>query len=112
MRCEGAVQSASQLLGGEQVHPRRGQLQGQRNALETLADMGDIFSVARVELIAWQHQADAIDKLPKGDLAKLSVPDLLRRLVKDGKTVRVVYTRGGWLDVDTLGDVLQGSSFQ
>ena len=31
---------------------------------------------------------------------------------KDGKNVRVVYTRGGWLDVDTLGDVVQGGAFQ
>jgi len=56
--------------------------------------------------------AELIGKLPAGDLAKLSMPDLLRRLVKDGKTVRVVYTRGGWLDVNTLGDVVKGGAFK
>jgi phosphoenolpyruvate phosphomutase len=56
--------------------------------------------------------ADTIAKLSPADLAKLSVPDLLRRLVKDGKTVRVVYTRGGWLDVDTINDVVRGSAFR
>ncbi|MBX3186664.1 MAG: phosphoenolpyruvate mutase [Labilithrix sp.] len=46
------------------------------------------------------------------ELASASVPDLLRRLVREGREVRVVYTRGGWLDVDTLGDVLKGSTFE
>jgi phosphoenolpyruvate phosphomutase len=40
------------------------------------------------------------------------VPDLLRRIVARGHTVRVVYSRGGWLDVDTLSDVLRGSAFR
>ena len=38
--------------------------------------------------------------------------DLLRRLVKDGNTIKVVYSRGGWLDVNTLSDVVKGSSFK
>ena len=33
-------------------------------------------------------------------------------LVKDGNQVRVVYSRGGWLDVNTLNDVVKGSSFR
>lgn len=48
---------------------------------------------------------------PAGELASATIPDLLRRLVKEGCEVRVVYTRGGWLDVDTLDDVLEGSAF-
>jgi phosphoenolpyruvate phosphomutase len=56
--------------------------------------------------------AQMIETMPAGDLAKLSMPDLLRRLVKDGKHVRVVYSRGGWLDVNTLGDVVKGSAFK
>jgi len=59
-----------------------------------------------------QIVAQMIATLPPGELAKLSIPDLLRRLVKDGKEVRVVYSRGGWLDVDTLADVLRGSAFK
>ena len=38
--------------------------------------------------------------------------DVLRRLVKEGHTVKVVYTRGGWLDVNTLSDVVKGSAFK
>jgi phosphoenolpyruvate phosphomutase len=43
--------------------------------------------------------------------ARGGVPDLLRRIVTSGRKVRVVYSRGGWLDVDTLSDVLRGSAF-
>ena len=53
-----------------------------------------------------------IDALPEQELGTMTIPDLLRRLVEEGSEVRVVYTRGGWLDVDTLGDVLEGSVFQ
>ena len=53
-----------------------------------------------------------LETLPAAELAKLSIPDLLRRLVKDGRSVRVVYSRGGWLDVDTLADVVEGSAFR
>jgi phosphoenolpyruvate phosphomutase len=56
--------------------------------------------------------AQMIGALPAAELAKLSMPDLLRRLVKDGKAVRVVYSRGGWLDVNTLSDVVKGSAFK
>jgi phosphoenolpyruvate phosphomutase len=45
------------------------------------------------------------------DRARDTMPDLLRRLVRSGERVRVVYSRGGWLDVDTLSDVLRGSTF-
>ena len=53
-----------------------------------------------------------IAAMPAAELSKLSMPDLLRRLVKDGKAVRVVYGRGGWLDVNTLGDLVKASAFQ
>jgi phosphoenolpyruvate phosphomutase len=56
--------------------------------------------------------SDLLAKIDGAELAKLSMQDLLRRLVKDGHAVRVVYTRGGWLDVNTLSDVVKGSSFK
>jgi phosphoenolpyruvate phosphomutase len=55
---------------------------------------------------------EMLDAMPKAELDKASMPDLLRQLVRAGKKVRVVYTRGGWLDVNTLGDVVKGSAFQ
>ena len=67
--------------------------------LKTTADGGKII-------------AEMLGKLPEAELVKLSMPDLLRRLVKDGHPVRVVYSRGGWLDVNTLGDVVKGGAFK
>jgi phosphoenolpyruvate phosphomutase len=55
---------------------------------------------------------EVIGNTPSAELAKLSIPDLLRRLVKDGQQVRVVYSRGGWLDVDTVNDLVRGSAFK
>jgi phosphoenolpyruvate phosphomutase len=55
---------------------------------------------------------EIVGALTADELAKATIPDLLRRLVKEGREVHVVYTRGGWLDVDTIGDVLEGSAFQ
>ena len=49
--------------------------------------------------------------LPEQELAKATIPHLLRLLLAQGHEVRVVYTRGGWLDVDTLDDVLRGATF-
>ncbi|MFO0742729.1 MAG: phosphoenolpyruvate mutase [Labilithrix sp.] len=56
--------------------------------------------------------SDLLGKVEASELAKLSMQDVLRRLVKDGHTVKVVYSRGGWLDVNTLNDVVKGSAFK
>ena len=37
--------------------------------------------------------------------------DLLTELVKRGEEIRVIYTTGCWLDVDSLEDVLAAGSF-
>jgi phosphoenolpyruvate phosphomutase len=55
---------------------------------------------------------ELLGKIEPAELAKLSMQDVLRRLVKDGHSVKVVYSRGGWLDVNTLNDVVKGSSFK
>ncbi|AKV03724.1 Phosphoenolpyruvate phosphomutase [Labilithrix luteola] len=55
---------------------------------------------------------EILDGMPASELETIKVPDLLRRLVRDGMTVRVVYSRGGWLDIDTIGDVVTGSTFK
>lgn len=38
--------------------------------------------------------------------------DVLREIIKSGKTIQVVYTAGNWLDIDRIEDVLAGSSFR
>ena len=44
-------------------------------------------------------------------LRGMKLPDLLDQLVAAGHTVRVIYTAGHWLDVDSVDDVLVGAQF-
>jgi len=44
-------------------------------------------------------------------LRSLKMPDLLQSLVQAGHPVRVIYTSGHWLDVDSVDDVLVGAQF-
>jgi len=47
---------------------------------------------------------------PEGKRA--TVPTLLSELVRRGERVRVVYSTGHWLDVDTLDDIVAAGSFE
>ena len=55
---------------------------------------------------------EMIEGMPAAEVNKATVPDLLRKVVKSGLTVRVVYSRGGWVDVNTLEDLVKGSAFR
>jgi phosphoenolpyruvate phosphomutase len=48
--------------------------------------------------------------MPENRSAKLH--QLLDELVQRGHQVRVIYTTGHWLDVDSLDDVLAAGSFR
>ena len=48
--------------------------------------------------------------LPENRQAKLH--SVLDELVRRGHRVRVVYTTGHWLDVDSLEDILAAGSFR
>ena len=54
---------------------------------------------------------ETIDGLEESALASLKVTDLLRKLIASGHAVHVVYSTGDWLDVDSVDDVLSGSTF-
>jgi phosphoenolpyruvate phosphomutase len=41
----------------------------------------------------------------------MKLPDLLQLLIADGAKVRVIYTTGHWLDVDSVEDVVVGAAF-
>jgi phosphoenolpyruvate phosphomutase len=43
--------------------------------------------------------------------SQLSLPDLLNRLIEDGRRVRVLYIHGHWMDVNTLADLEQADTF-
>ncbi|MBX3219580.1 MAG: phosphoenolpyruvate mutase [Labilithrix sp.] len=87
-------------------------LKDMATAPDTPGITGEWTGILKTSAAGSKVLAETIAKLPSTELAKLSMPDLLRRLVKDGKTVRVVYSRGGWLDVNTLGDVVKGGAFK
>jgi NDP-sugar pyrophosphorylase family protein len=36
---------------------------------------------------------------------------LLNRLAEQGQEIRVIYTSGNWLDIDSLEDVVNASAF-
>jgi len=44
-------------------------------------------------------------------MRRMRMTDVLKALVKAGHEVRVIYTTGHWLDVDSVSDVVQGGSF-
>ena len=53
--------------------------------------------------------ADVTDKLP---LSRSLLHLLLAELVQRGNPIRVLFTNGHWLDVDSLDDVVAASSFR
>ena len=74
---------------------------------------GEWMGILRVRSAAMprfrRYVSDLAD-VPKNRKAKLH--QLLSALVAAGEPVRVVYTTGNWLDVDTLDDLLAAGSFQ
>lgn len=60
--------------------------------------------------LPWVSSAlQSILALPENRAAKM--PTLLNKLVAEGHPVRVVYTTGNWLDIDTLDDVVNAGNF-
>lgn len=52
-----------------------------------------------------------IRQAPADEQKRMRMTDLLNRLVADGCEVQVLYTRGHWLDVDEMKDVVRGAAF-
>ena len=73
---------------------------------------GEWTGLLKLSAVGARTVREMLDTWPENERDQASMPDLLRRLVREKKNVRVVYTRGGWLDVNTLGDVVRGSEFQ
>ena len=51
------------------------------------------------------------DMLRSADRKRAKLPDLLNLLVENGKQIRVRYTTGHWLDIDSLDDVIHAGNF-
>jgi phosphoenolpyruvate phosphomutase len=56
----------------------------------------------------WMREAIAVARAD-GTLATARLSDLLMRVLARGGAVRVVYTRGGWVNVNSLADLLDAS---
>jgi phosphoenolpyruvate phosphomutase len=65
---------------------------------------------ARPEGCRWI--ADALEALhARPDFDRLTIPDLLNRLIDDGRQVSVHYIHGHWLDVNSLEDIDRAGDF-
>ncbi len=54
---------------------------------------------------------EKLEKEEKPRFETMKLPDLVRSVMKEGHVVRVLYTTGHWLDVDSVEDMLVGASF-
>ncbi|MCG8324787.1 MAG: phosphoenolpyruvate mutase [Thiotrichales bacterium] len=73
---------------------------------------GRWIGMLRVRNKGLQWISDALDELQKqDDFDQLNIPDLLNFLVADGKTIKVHYINGHWLDINVLQDLDKASDF-
>jgi phosphoenolpyruvate phosphomutase len=49
--------------------------------------------------------------LEEGNIKEAKLPHLINQLIKDGEKIRVLYTTGHWLDVDSLEDIVEAGAF-
>ncbi len=52
------------------------------------------------------------DLLSNPDYQQFKMPDLINMLIEEGNTVRVIYTTGHWLDIDTVQDLVAAGNFK
>lgn len=45
-------------------------------------------------------------------LKSMNMADLLKKILEAGREIRVIYTSGSWLNIDTIEDVIAGSAFK
>jgi phosphoenolpyruvate phosphomutase len=54
----------------------------------------------------------ALDELLSNrEQQQFKMPDLINMLIEDGNTIRVIYTTGHWLDIDTVEDLVVAGNF-
>lgn len=66
--------------------------------------------VAKGSCAVLRHAVNDLLATPEGRTAK--IPDLVNALIESGRKVRVLYTTGNWLDIDSLDDVVLAGRFQ
>ncbi|MBE7438132.1 MAG: phosphoenolpyruvate mutase [Spirochaetales bacterium] len=58
-----------------------------------------------------QTVKEILEEMSSEELRRSKIPDLLCRLLSRGEHIRLVYSTGHWLDVDSVDDVLAASRF-
>jgi phosphoenolpyruvate phosphomutase len=69
-----------------------------------------LLKVSKEAAPRFKEMVAAICSGPEGKSA--TVPTLLSELIRSGEKVRVLYSTGHWLDVDSLDDILAAGSFE
>jgi len=69
-----------------------------------------LLKVSKEAAPRFRQMVAAICSGPEGKSA--TVPTLLNELIRRGEKVRVLYSTGHWLDVDSLDDILAAGSFE
>lgn len=75
---------------------------------------GEWMGLVRVSATARARLRQLVDEIvssPDRSGRVKTLPDLLNIMVERGETVRVIYSTGHWLDIDSLKDVVTSSSF-
>lgn len=73
---------------------------------------GRWIGMLRVQGKGLEWLSNALTELHKqDDFSKLTIPDLLNHLVKNGHPVKVHYIHGHWLDVNTIEDIDRAGDF-
>jgi phosphoenolpyruvate phosphomutase len=74
---------------------------------------GEWMGIAKLSQTGSKILAERLRGLAKEPerLRTLKLPDLLQMLADSGQAVRVIYTSGHWLDVDSVDDVLVSANF-
>jgi phosphoenolpyruvate phosphomutase len=72
---------------------------------------GEWMGLLKVSANGMKIVRDLLKTLDPQTVARMRMPDLMRQLVQAKHDIRVFYTTGHWLDVDSVEDVLVGGSF-
>lgn len=73
---------------------------------------GRWIGMLRVRSQGRQWLAQALDELKtRSDFKDLNIPDLLNHLITQGKSIKVLYIHGHWLDVNSLDDLDRAGDF-
>lgn len=75
---------------------------------------GEWMGLVKVSAAASARLRELVDEIvssPDRSGRVKTLPNLLNNMVERGETVRVIYSTGHWLDIDSLKDVVTSSSF-